>query len=235
MLWIAICDDDAVQLEVTRRAVMDTIGDWRPQVDLFSDGVELLRALERADYRPDIAILDIQMPGGSGIEVGKRLNELVPSCRIIFLTSYIGYATDVYETKHSYFVLKSELARRIGPALDRALADMEQDVRLTFRAVGEVRTVDVNEVLYFERNLRKTRVVCQRGTYETGSKPEELLRDVPSERFVHCHQSFWVQLRHVKSMGAEKFTLSNGVDIPISRGCRAEAKAAFFASLHRNA
>lgn len=231
MLRIAICDDDPIQLEITRKAVQDTVGGG--EVDLFSDGTDLLTALESSGYRPDVVFLDIQMPGGSGIEVGKRLNDRIPSCRIVFLTSYIGYATDVYETKHSYFVLKSELSRRIGPAVRRVLGDMEQDARLVFRAGGELRTVDVNEVLYLERNLRKTRVVCLRESYETGSKAEELLRDVPGERFVHCHQSFWVHLRHVKAMGAEKFTLSNGEDIPISRGCRGLAKEAFFASLHR--
>ncbi len=233
MLRIAICDDDPRQLVETRKVVLETL-DAGAEVELFPGGTELLQALRLGDYRPDIAILDIQMPGDGGIRVGQLLNEQIPACRIIFLTSYLGYATEVYETKHSYFVLKSELGQRMGPALARTLEDMARDVRLTFRTGGEIWSVDVNEVLYFERNLRKTRIVCLGASYETSSKAEELLREVPPGSFVHCHQSFWVHLRHVKSMGPEKFTLTNEVSIPISRGCRAQAKEAFFASLHRN-
>ena len=233
MLRIAICDDDASQIEETRQAVAAALGKSAPELELFSTSAELLRALEQGGYRPDIAILDIQMPGDSGIAVGQRLNQVAPLCRIIFLTSYIGYATDVYDTKHSYFALKSELARRIGPALHQALADIERTPRLVFRADGEMWTVGAEEVLYLERNLRKTRIVCLEREYETSGKAEELLAGAAGSLFIRCHQSFWVNLRHVKAMGPEHFTFANGETVPISRGFRSKARTAFFESLGR--
>lgn len=232
MLRIAICDDDREQIEITRRTVQDALGKRMAEIDLFSDGMDLITSLEKSDYRPDVVFLDIQMPKCSGIEVAKRINVLAPACRIVFLTSFLGYATDVYETRHSYFVLKSELHRRIVPALMKVLEDFEKDVRVSFRSEGEFLSVDANEILYLERNLRKTNVVCLQRTYTTGTKAEELLQGVPAEQFVHCHQSYWVNLRHVKAMGAEKFSMANGEEIPISRSCRQETRTAFFASLH---
>lgn len=235
MLRIAICDDDAVQIKITKQSVERIIGASHPEIDLFSDGAELMLALEKGGYRPDIAVLDIQMPGSGGIAVGQRLNLFVPACRIIFLTSFLGYATDVYQVRHSYFILKSELDKRIGPALARAMEDMDSRARLIFRAEGETRTVWADEVLYLERNLRKTNVVCLRESYVTGRRAEELLADVPAGIFVQCHQSYWVNLHHVTAMGGESFTLTGGKTVPISRSRRSESKEAFFSALHKQA
>lgn len=208
------------------------IGSRSPEIDLFSSGGELLTALEIGDYRPDIAILDIQMPVVGGIAAGRQINAYVPACRIIFLTSFLGYATDVYEVRHSYFILKSELHQRIGPALARAIEELGENASLTFRSDGGTRTVAADEVMYLERNLRKVSVVCLREAYVTNGRPEEILAGVPLGMFVQCHQSYWVNLHHVSAMDGEKFTLVNGAEVPISRGHRAEAKEAFFTGLH---
>lgn len=230
---IAICDDDPIQIITTKNAVEQMMGSLQPEIELFSGGTELLTAVEKGAYRPDIAILDIQMPEVGGIAVGQRLNACVPACRIIFLTSFLGYATDVYEVSHSYFVLKSELSRRIGPALLRAMNDLGISARITFRADGETHTVSPEEVLYLERNLRKISIVCQRERFVTGTRTEELLAAVPPGEFVQCHQSYWVNLNYVTAMGGESFTLSNGMEIPISRSRRNETKEAFFSNLHK--
>lgn len=235
MFRIAICDDDAIQIKITKHAVEQMLGNSDVEIDLFSAGEELLTALDKGGYRPDIAILDIQMPVVGGIAVGQRLNGCVPACRIIFLTSFLGYATDVYEVRHSYFILKSELHQRIGPALARAMEELSGTVSMTFRANGDTCTVAADEVMYLERNLRKVSVVCLRETYVTSSKPEVLLADVPPGMFVQCHQSYWINLNHVTAMDGEKFTVANDAEIPISRSRRTEAKEAFFASLHRQA
>lgn len=235
MLRIAICDDDAMQIKITEQAVLNMIGSRGPEIELFSTGTELLAALEKGGYRPDIAILDIQMPVVGGIAVGQRINGCVPACRIIFLTSFLGYATDVYEVRHSYFILKSELHQRIGPALARAMEELGGSANITFRANGDTCTVAAEEVMYLERNLRKVSVVCLRETYVTSSRPEELMTDVSPGMFVQCHQSYWVNLSHVTAMGGETFTLANDAEIPISRSRRPAAKEAFFAHLHRSA
>lgn len=235
MLRIAICDDDAIQIKITEQAVLSMIGNREPEIDLFSTGTELLAAMEKGGYRPDIAILDIQMPVVGGSAVGQRINGCVPACRIIFLTSFLGYATDVYEVRHSYFILKSELHQRIGPALARAMEELGGSANITFRANGDTCTVAAEEVMYLERNLRKVSVVCLRETYVTGSRPEDLMSDVPPGMFVQCHQSYWVNLSHVTAMDGETFTLANDAEIPISRSRRPAAKEAFFAHLHRAA
>ena len=235
MIHIAICDDDSTQLKKTEKLIMEAIAQYSPEIDRFSDGTELLKAMQNSDYVPDLAVLDIYMPKCSGIEVAKRLNELAPECRIIFLTSYLGYATDVYETRHSYFILKAELTDRIEAALAKALAETTENLRLCFREGRTVKIVPASEVLYLERNLKKTTIALSSGVeHTTPAKAEELLKGVNKGMFVHCHQSYWVNLEKVTSMTADSFILSNGMEIPISRSQKKEVKKAFFAQLDRH-
>ena len=235
MIHIAICDDDSAQLKKTEKLIMEAIAQYSPEIDRFSDGTELLKAMQNSDYVPYLAVLDIYMPKCSGIEVAKRLNELAPECRIIFLTSYLGYATDVYETRHSYFILKAELTDRIEAALAKALAETTENLRLCFREGRSVKIVPASEVLYLERNLKKTTIALSSGVeHTTPAKAEELLKGVNKGMFVHCHQSYWVNLEKVTSMTADSFILSNGMEIPISRSQKKEVKKAFFAQLDRH-
>ena len=234
MIHIAICDDDRVQIKQTEKLILEAADRFSPEADLFSGGEELIKAVENGSYAPDLAVLDIHMPGSSGIEVAKSLNLLVPECRIIFLTSYLDYATEVYEARHSYFILKSELADRIDAALAKVLGDEPQEQRLSFREGRTVNTVSASELLYLERNLKKTTIALSSGEkHVTSAKSEELLKDLDLDRLVHCHQSFWVNMEKVTCMKAESFVLTSGEEIPISRSRKKAAKEAFFAQLER--
>lgn len=234
MVHIAICDDDYKQSQKTEKLILEKAERFSPETELFSDGTELIKAVKNGGYTPDLAVLDIHMPGNSGIDVAKTLNLLVPECNIIFLTSFLGYATEVYETRHSYFILKSELEERIDAALTKVLVDRAQELRIRFREGRTVQTVTAAEVLYLERILKKTAIVlCSGKKHFTTAKAEELLKDFPADRFAHCHQSFWVNVEKITGMKTESFSLINGEEIPISRSRKKEAKDAFFAQLER--
>ena len=234
MVHIAICDDDYKQSQKTEKLILKKAERFSPETELFSDGTELIKAVKNGGYTPDLAVLDIHMPGNSGIEVAKMLNLLIPECSIIFLTSFLGYATEVYETRHNYFILKSELEERIDAALTKVLADRTQELRIRFREGRTVQTVTASEVLYLERILKKTAIVlCSGKKHFTAAKAEELLNDVPPGHFVRCHQSFWVNVEKITGMKTESFSLVNGEEIPISRSRKKEAKEAFFAQLER--
>ena len=121
MIPIAICDDELLHARQTQAAIRRC--EAQAVTRCFETPLALLAAVPQQGYAPRVAVLEIRMAGMDGIELAKRLNALVPGCAIIFLTAYLSYAPDVYETRHVYFVLKSELDRRIGSALRAALAE----------------------------------------------------------------------------------------------------------------
>lgn len=234
MLRVAICDDDYEQLYRTRDETARCLDPLNTEIDVFSAGGELLAMVEKAEYEPNIAILDIHMPQPDGIVVAKRLNEFCPHCRIIFITTYLGYATEVYETRHSYFVLKSQLSERLREAIGKVLADLDKETLISFRADGEQWKLGVEGVYYLERTLRKIKIVCRRRSFITTSKLEEILQEVPEGRFIHCHQSYWVNPAYIRTMTADSFVMADETVIPISRGSRSEAREAFFFYIHNH-
>lgn len=229
MRKIAICDDEASH----RERIAQLVRGLKPAAELrlFCAPIAFLSAVQTEGYTPDAAIVDIQMDGMSGIELAERLNRALPQCAIIFVTSYLGFATDVYDTKHVYFILKSELEQRLGTALEKALTPQPLPV-LHYPSPAGYRNTPSSEVLYLERVLRKTKLVLPDGSEEwTTLAPAQLLENDAPQQFIRCHQSFWVNFRHVRTLESDCFLLDSGLRIPISRTYRAAAREQFFALL----
>ena len=108
--------------------------------------------------------------------MAQSMKHYAPFCQIIFLSSYLSYATEVYETEHIYFILKSQLHQRIGPALHQALTALgDRSVQITAQKDGSTHVIALQDVLYLERNLRKTKVITQQGVFLTQESPETLI------------------------------------------------------------
>jgi DNA-binding LytR/AlgR family response regulator len=90
-------------------------------IGLAGNGIEALRLAEAE--RPDVAFLDIRMPGLTGLEVAAeladRLNEGEPVPRIVFVTAYDEYALKAFELAAVDYLLKPVAAERLAKAVER--------------------------------------------------------------------------------------------------------------------
>lgn len=231
MLQIAVCDDSTADQKRICRAVWDA----RPeaQICVFTSPGAMLEKIGQ-DCMPTVALLDIQMADMNGICLAKELNARWPDCRIIFLTDFLEYATDVYDVRHSYFILKSQLEQRMEAALTRALEELPRSPMFSLRIKGEVHLVSRDSVLYLERRLRKTFVHGNDGCYETYEHPRDILSNAEEECFCQCHQSFWANLNRVSLLTEDHFRMDNGSEVPISRRFQKHVKTQFFALLQRH-
>ena len=115
MLKIAICDDNEQHLQYTTSLVKKELASHLIEIMLFFDAEQMLKTIDTEKKSPDIAILDIVLGKDNGIELAKQLNQLLPGCKIIFLTGYADYASASYEADHIWFVLKSASETYLGP------------------------------------------------------------------------------------------------------------------------
>src|SRR3954471_7734371 len=76
------------------------------------------------DALPDIALLDIEMPGGDGLSAAALLRERLPSCRVLILTTFgrAGYLRRAMESGAVGFLLKDAPASELATAIRRAMA-----------------------------------------------------------------------------------------------------------------
>ncbi|HEY1507660.1 MAG TPA: response regulator transcription factor [Solirubrobacteraceae bacterium] len=85
-------------------------------------GDEVVAAARSAD--PDVALLDIEMPGATGLEALGELRRELPGCRVLILTTFgrPGYLRRAMETGASGFLLKDAPAQELAAAIRRAVA-----------------------------------------------------------------------------------------------------------------
>ena len=233
MLNVFICDDENESIARLKSALSRALPDTEMDLETFQDPKRMLSRIEKKKTVPDLLILDIVMDSLNGIDTAKQAARLAPGCQIIFLSSYNDYISDVYEAPHCYFVRKSELSQHFGKALSKALKNLSERKRVSFRENGEIRSVDAADIRYLERSLRQTRIVCGDGEFRPYSKPEELLAQADPLPFHRCHQSYWVNFLHAASLRENSVTLRDGTEIPISRSYRKTVREAWFAFLHR--
>jgi DNA-binding LytR/AlgR family response regulator len=96
----AIIADDEAPL---RRALKTQLGRVWPALSICAEAENGIEALEQiTTLRPDIAFLDIRMPGMSGMDVAR---EVAAFCRIVFITAYDQFAVEAFENEAVDYLL----------------------------------------------------------------------------------------------------------------------------------
>ncbi len=230
----AICDDDPVWL---RRAASILEAYQRKkeivlELCFYLNGEELL-----AETRSiDILFLDIEMGKQDGISVAAQVNEKWKNCSIVYLTDYLSYAVDVYDTKHTYYVLKNQFEDRLDTVYEKILHEKKQQVSsITLQLIdGRVIQMAPAEILYFERDRRITRIITthtenNHGIFETKEKISDLEAKLPPLDFARCHNSYIVYFPAVKELTKNAIIMNNGDTIDISRQYQGRMRDQFLA------
>lgn len=104
------------------------------EIKCFYTSKELL---DYQDIPLDAVFLDIELGRQNGIMIAKKLNRIRPNCRIIYMTNYLHYATEIYNTEHIWFVVKKQFRDKIGEIINRILHDLEnKTVHLVLKTVN---------------------------------------------------------------------------------------------------
>ena len=114
----------------------------------LEDNFEVVTEVARGDEvvpaalktQPDVALLDIEMPGGGGLSAARALHDSLPSCRIVILTTFgrSGYLRQAMESGAVGFLLKDAPATELAAAIRRVMAgERVVDPELALTALSE--------------------------------------------------------------------------------------------------
>ncbi len=114
----------------------------------LEEDIEVVAGVARGDEvvpialetRPDVALLDIEMPGGGGLRASQALHERLPVCRVVILTTFgrSGYLRRAMESGASGFLLKDAPATELAVAIRRVMAgERVVDPELALMALSE--------------------------------------------------------------------------------------------------
>lgn len=136
MIRVLLAEDQAM-VRGALAALLALAGDIEV-VAQVARGDEVLPAARQ--IRPDVALLDIEMPGGDGLTVAAELRRELPACRVLILTTFgrPGYLRRALESGAAGFLLKDAPAEELAVAVRRAAAgERVVDPALAVAALSE--------------------------------------------------------------------------------------------------
>ncbi len=120
MIRVVLAEDQGM----VRGALASLLG-LEPDIEVVGEAASGEEAIAVArKVRPDIALLDIEMPGLDGIAAAGRLRDELPECKVIILTTFgrPGYLRRAMENGAAAFLVKDSPARELAAAIRRVLA-----------------------------------------------------------------------------------------------------------------
>lgn len=214
MYKIAVCDDE----EAVSAQVKELITEWNPSVDVvcFSSGEELLE-----NYQSYEAVfLDIDMAGMNGIETGKAIRKMDKDTKIVYLTAYRDYVSGAFGVHAFQYLLKPVNKKAIWNVLEeifRYMKSAEKKIILDFHTVDGSLCLPVERIYFFEYENRKIRIVTDEEQYYMSDKIGNMAKRMAEFGFSMPHQSFVVNMFHVKNVKNQQIFLDNGMEIPLSQ------------------
>jgi len=145
------------------------------------------------------------------------------------MTNYLHYATEIYNTEHIWFVIKSKFTDKIGDIIGKIVSDMKDQEKKIVAETKERKKVSIAfpDILYIERDGKYTKCVTVWGVYTIKRKFDEIAEVLSGIDFSRCHNSYIVNFRHVREAKRNLYTLYDGQIVYISKSHLEETKADF--------
>lgn len=216
----ALIADDEPQLRAHLAALLRAA--W-PALDLVAECENGLDAAQRiAELAPDVAFLDIKMPGLTGLQVAEGIEG---ETRVVFVTAYDEYAVQAFDRAALDYLLKPVTAERLARTVERVQAGLAQPLaegrlaqllsqlsrqlpapaapaplRWVRASRGDtIYQVAVDDVLCFRSDDKVTLVLTERGEFVIRTPLVELLRALDGERFWQVHRGVLVNVDRIAS------------------------------------
>ncbi len=206
---LLIVDDEAPARERLQRLV-DALPEWKC-VGVCGTGAEAIRHVEK--QRPAVVLLDIRMPGMSGVEAARHLSRLESPPAVIFTTAYDEYALEAFDSRAVGYLLKPVRRERLESALGHAgrLSDaLLSEINLRTRGFGqrgnvaasmrgELKLIPINEIRYFHAEQKYVSVHHAGGEDLIEDSLKQLEEEFP-DRFVRIHRSMLVAVAAIEAL-----------------------------------
>jgi DNA-binding LytR/AlgR family response regulator len=185
-----------------------------PDLEIVGTALNGRQAVSLAEEKnPDIAFLDIHMPGLSGLQVAQALSADI---KVVFVTAFDEYAVDAFQRAAIDYLLKPVSDTRLMQTIERLRApassdrndllnlirdiSQEQNSYLQWIRVGlddTTQLVPVSDVIYFKADLKYTEIFTRDGGYIVRRSIKELESQLDPNQFWRIHRGVIVRVEQI--------------------------------------
>lgn len=232
MRKVIIVDDE----QAARQLIKEYLEDYSDLIVLgeANNGVDAVKMIN--EFKPDLVFLDIQMPGLTGFDVLKHLEELP---QIIFSTAYDQYALKAFEVHAVDYLLKPYAKDRFKIAVERLFQNKETNkaealtssllmesasypAKILVQSQNKLVTISVKDVIRIEAYGDYSKLVTADKTYLSNFGISTLEEKLNPSIFIRVHRSSIINLDKVKELNkytkSYDVTMQNDDVVRVSRG-----------------
>lgn len=194
---IAICDDNPRENAYLKRLIKENFEDC--SISQHYDGPGLLSFLENNE--PDIALLDIEMPGISGIEIGKRLRSKYSNLGIIFITAHPQFALEAFGMYALDYLIKPIDKERLVKSINMLIRQNAESIKyVNIRNRGLLFRIKQNDIIFIEKVLNKCIIYTEKFTYSMIAPLKYFENIIDKSIFIKTHTAFLVNQLKIRSV-----------------------------------
>ncbi|MFD2574590.1 LytR/AlgR family response regulator transcription factor [Spirosoma soli] len=199
-----------------------------------NNGVDAVKIIN--EFRPDLLFLDIQMPGLTGFDVIKHIDEIP---RIIFSTAYDQYALQAFEVHAVDYLLKPYTRERFGQAVQRVLNPEGTNIqkiqplaesllsgtaypeKILVQTGNRLVTVAVADIIWIDAEGDYSKLITTKGSFLSNYGISVLENKLNPQHFIRVHRSAMINIHYVREVqkypSSYDVILQNGDVVRVSR------------------
>jgi len=215
--------DDNIIARTTMKQLASQVKDLVVLAD-FDNAIDAYAFIQQQPV--DILLLDIEMPGMTGLELTKNLSRNRPL--IIFTTSKKEYAVEAFELNVADYIVKPVTPSRFIQAIERAreIIESNKDVRIAedefifIRDSNVVRRLKIDDILYAEAMGDYVKLHTPQKFYAIHTTLRAVEERLPSSKFIRVHRSYIASLQKIDTIQDGALVI-NGKPVPVADAYRA--------------
>lgn len=231
MYQAVIVDDEKEILDSTKAMLADSFNNHNVQVafDFFTNSEDFLAMLEQ-HFHYDILFLDIEMPGLDGISLCKEIRKISPDALVVFISNKEELVFQTFEVQPFRFIRKSELRELTDHLVTSVISELQKRKPKTIKFTetnGDIISFDARTIIYAEAQRKECRIVTTGRDEIIKFKFMDLENALKDLHFIKIHRSYIVNMDFISKITKNSVILTNGEELPISRGSSEELKQQF--------
>lgn len=218
MIKIATIEDEENIRQEIVRYIKKGIGSIEGvEVDVYESAERYLLV----GGRYDLVISDIELPGISGLELGKRIKENNPDVYLVFLTSHSEFASESYIIEAYQYILKKDIEERLSPLIERVVHEIKKDYE-EYRWVGtNQRKIKIyhKDIVCIQKikGSKYAEYITENGKYMERLSMNQILEQIHSNAFILVDRGHAVNVNHIVRVRGNVIQMDNGEEITVSR------------------
>jgi DNA-binding LytR/AlgR family response regulator len=191
------------------------------EVQTCGSADEALRLLQREGY--DVVLLDVAMPGLSGLDLAQVLRQFRQPPAVVFVTAHAHHAVEAFDLRAADYLLKPVHEERLREAIGRVSDEgvsSDPDEQLPVELGGVTRFVRRSDVRYASAQGDYVRLHTPSGSPLVRMSLSALEERWSGAGFVRVHRSILVAVSHLEELrlsGARPTVVVDGTELPVSR------------------